>query len=94
MHDPLLVGGVHDLADPLEQRHEPLQRDRPLGLEQLGQRRAAHELHGDPQEAVLLGAERVGMRGVGMIESRGEAGFTQEALDSGVAQCGACCAAP
>ncbi len=81
MDDALLVRGVNDLADPLEQRHEPVERHRSLRLQHRPQRRTAHPLHRDPQDAVGLGAERVDVRGVRMVEARRELGLAQEPLD-------------
>jgi hypothetical protein len=43
-------------------------------------------LHGDPQQPVaLLGAKRVDMRGVGVVEQARELGLAHEALHGGVA---------
>lgn len=52
---------------------------RALRAEQLVERGAAHVLHGNPEHAVLLGAERVDVSGEGVVELRGEAGLAQEA---------------
>ena len=82
MDDAELVSGVHDLAQPAEQRREHAARHRASPFEQRVERRAAHVLHRDPQHAVGLDAERVHMRGVRMVERRGETRFAQEALDA------------
>ena len=82
MDDALLVRGVHDLAEPVEQRHDTRDRQPSAGLrvEHLAQRRAAHQLHRDPQEPVGLGSERVDVRRVRMVEARCELGLAQEPL--------------
>ncbi len=82
MDDALFVRGVDDVADALEQRHEPLERHRALRLEHRAQRRAADVLHRDPEHAVGLGAERVDVCGERMIEPRCELGLAQEPLDA------------
>jgi hypothetical protein len=71
----LLVRGVHDLADPIEEGDQPLERQPALRVEQAVQRGAAHELHRDPEHAVGLVAELVDVRGVGVIEPRRELGL-------------------
>ena len=81
VHDAELVRGVHDLAQAREQRPEDRRRDRPAPDDELVERRAAHVLHRDPQDAVGLGAERVDVRGVRVIEPRRELGLAQEAVD-------------
>jgi len=44
-----------------------------------------NRLHRNPQQAIiLLGAKRVDVRGVGMIEQRGQLRLAQEALDLNV----------
>ena len=80
--DALLVRGVDDLADALEQRHEPLERQRPLRCA------ASSSASGVPRtssiaihsSAVGLGAERIDVRGVRMIEPRRELRLAQEPL--------------
>ena len=84
MDDPLVVRGLHHLADAFEQRQEALERDGPLHPEQRVERSAAHVLHRDPQEAVGFGAERVGVGCVRVIEQRGQTRLAQEPLDRGV----------
>ena len=81
MDDPLLVRGVHDLAELVEQRHESLEPQRALLLDQLVERRAADQLHRRPQRPVVLRAERVDVRGIGMVELRGEARLAEEPCD-------------
>src|SRR5678816_2621143 len=81
MHDALPVSRVNDLGDPLEQRHEAVERDRPLRLDQVAERAAANQLHRDPQHPIGLGARRVRVRGVRMVESRREPRLAQEPLD-------------
>ena len=44
------------------------------------ERGPAHELHGDPQEPVVFGAERIDMRREGMVEQRSQARRAHEPL--------------
>jgi hypothetical protein len=82
VHDPALVGRLDDLGDALEERHELRKQHRPVIGQPALQREALHELHRDPQKpVVLLGAKRVDMRGVGVIEPRRQLRLAQEALD-------------
>jgi len=81
MHDALLVRGCEDLAELVEQRHEAFELDAALRGEQLVEWRAAHELHRDPQEAIGLGAERVRVRRIRMVELRSELRLPEEPLD-------------
>jgi hypothetical protein len=79
--DALLVRGVDHLAQPLEERHEPVERHRAVRGEPAIERRPAHVLHRDPQHAPGLRAERIDVRGVRVVEPRREPGFAQEPLD-------------
>ena len=88
--DALLVSGLDHLADALEEGDEPLEGNPPLGLEPAGQRDAAHQLHGDPQEAVRLGAEGVDVGGVRVVEARGEARLAEEPLGTDIGPAGEC----
>ena len=81
MDDAEVVRAVDDLAQPPEQRAEDRRRDRAAAVDELVERRAAHVLHRDPQLAVGLGAERVDVRRVRVVEPRRELGLAQEPLD-------------
>ena len=56
MHNPEVVRRLHHFAQPLEERDERGKRHRRIA-QHFAQRRPAHELHGDPQDPVGLGAE-------------------------------------
>ena len=84
--DAVLVHAVHDLGEALEERHHLVDRQRALVRDPPVERRAAHELHRDPHDAVGLGAERVDVRGVRMVEPRRQPRLAQEALDRDVAR--------
>ena len=79
--DALLVRGVHDLADALERTARSARAAARPARQQLLERRAAHQLHRDPEDAVGLGAERVDVRRVRMVEPRREPRLAQEALN-------------
>ena len=69
VHDAMLVRGLHDLGDPLEERHKLLKRHRTVRSQPLGERDTMNTLHGNPPKlVVLLEAERVDVGGVGMVE--------------------------
>src|SRR5215471_316869 len=89
MDDALLVRGVHHLADSVKERNEARERQRPLRLEELVQRRAPHQLHGDPEQTVRLGAKGIDVRGVRVVQSRGEACLAHESLNRVLADLGA-----
>jgi hypothetical protein len=57
MHDSLIVRRLDHLAEPLEQRDEALEGERPGPAQQLAQRDALDQLHSDPHQAVGLDAE-------------------------------------
>ena len=82
MHDAELVSGMHDLAQPCEQRREHTRRHRAAPRDELVERHALDVLHRDPQHAVGLGAERIDVRGVRVVETRRELGLAQEPLDA------------
>src|SRR5262249_2016613 len=65
------------------------ERQRPLRLEELVQGRAAHQLHGNPEKTVRLGAKGVDMRGVRVVQGRGEARLAHESLNGVLADLGA-----
>jgi len=83
VHDPPVVGRLDDLGDPLEERHELLERQGPAFPQPAMQGDALHHFHRDPEQAiVVLDPEGVHVRGVGMIEPRREPGFAHEALQN------------
>ena len=84
MDDAALVGGLDDLGDALEEGDELIERHGAARLEPLAEGDALDELHGDPEEAIVLGAERVDVRCVRMLEPRRESRFAKEALSRGV----------
>ena len=67
------------LESLLEKRDEPLERQRTL-REQAIERRPAYQLHRDPEQSVVLGAEGVDVSSVRVVELRREPCFAQEAL--------------
>lgn len=73
MYDVVLVRGVDDLGDVLEERDELIERHRAARGEPRLEGVAVDELHRDPEQAIgFVGAERVDVRGVGVIEHRSE----------------------
>ena len=80
MDDALLMRAVNHLAELFEQRHEPRQRNGPLGLDHLFERSTPHEFHGQPQKSIGLGAKCIYVSRVGMIEPRRQLRLTEEAL--------------
>jgi hypothetical protein len=81
VNDAVVMRGMHDLRDVLDERNELLERHRPARRETLLQGHAGNELHRDPHQAVdLLDTERVDVRGVRMIEARSELGLAEKAL--------------
>jgi len=56
----------------IEERHELIERHPPVGREPARERHALHELHRQPEQPIVLGAERVDVRGIGVIEPRRE----------------------
>ena len=83
VHDAELVGGVDHLAQRRGQGREVLERHGAAVNHQPPERPPAHQLHGQPQEPVGLGAERVDVGGVGVVEARGQARLAQEPLGPG-----------
>src|SRR5262249_9645080 len=85
MDDPAVVGGLDDLGDALEERHELLEREGPTLAQPAIERGALHHLHRDPEQAVvMLDAERIDVGRVGMIEPRRELRFAHEALQHNI----------
>ena len=80
MHDAARVRRLDDLGDALEKRNELREGHRPLRLQPLAERDALDELHRDPAHAVLFDAERVDVRGVRVIEPRGQPRLAHEPL--------------
>ncbi len=83
--DPALVGGVDDIGDALEERHELRERHRPVRLQPVVEGDALHQLHRDPEQTVVFIAERIDVRRVGVIELRCELRFAPEAIERSVA---------
>jgi len=81
VHDAAFVCALHDFADPLEQGHEALERERTGAAQHAIERRASHELHRDPEKPVGLGAKGVDVRGVRMIETGRELRLAEEPVD-------------
>src|ERR1043165_4493585 len=71
MDDPLIVSRLDHIAQSIEQRNEPIQRQRLRLADDLAQRLAIDKFHGDPHDAVVFDTERVDMCRVWMIETRG-----------------------
>src|ERR1041385_4046825 len=80
MNDPALVRDMHDLGETLEERYELLERHAAVLGEPAAQRDALDELHRDPHQAVILDAECVDVRCVGVIDLTREQRFSREAL--------------
>jgi hypothetical protein len=71
---PSSCAAVDDLTQPTQQRHRAR---RPAAAHHRAARSsgcAAHQLHGDPQRAVGLGAERVDVGGQRVVEARRQVG--------------------
>ena len=81
VHDPALVRRVHDLRELLEERHEPLERHRPVLVQPAVQPHPLHHLHRDPEQPVLaLDPERVDVRRPRVVELRRQLRLAQEPL--------------
>jgi hypothetical protein len=81
VHDPAFVRGLHGIGDALEERHELLERHRPVLLDPRGQRDALDQLHRDPQQVLaFVDAEGVDVSGKRVLEPRCQLRLAKEPL--------------
>ena len=79
MDDSQVVRSLHDLSDLLEERRELVGPHGAVLGEPVIERDALHQLHREPEQAVVLIAKRVDVGSVRVIEQRRELRFALEA---------------